>query len=395
MQVRLVDVKRKCVIPAPEGSAYIALSYVWGDEKPLLLGEHNYVRLITDDGPAPFQNDVPQVFLDAIKVADVIGCQYIWIDAICILQDDEDDRTVQIENMRSIYSCACLTIVSDSSNAATGLLGLQNRSSTTSQILYQHDQLQLTNVLPNLHHSSLSYLQWRPEDSHWEARGPRVASPWESRGWTFQEKILSKRLLIFSAHQMFFHCNSATWSEDTILEVIDSAASVDTFIDTTEAGATHDSFAENHPQGHLSIIIKPNLALNQSAISMTKQSLELYENLLSAYTTGKLSKASDAINAFYGGLDALSSTLGQHICGTPEVVIHAAMLWNYAGESKMTFERSEFPSWSWAGWERDASISLCAAINHTPTFGVPLKATLNSSKLHVVKNVCTLLTYRA
>jgi Heterokaryon incompatibility protein (HET) len=189
LQFRLVDVKRKCVVPAPVGCTYIALSYVWGDPKPLLLVKDNYVRLTTDDGLAPSQDDVPQVFLDAMKVSEAIGCQYIWIDAICILQDDEGDRTVQIENMRSIYSCAGLTIVSDSSNAATGLPCLQHRSRTTSQMLYHHGQLRVTNVLPNLHHS-LSYFQWRAEDrpSPWKASGPRLTSPWESRGWTSKRR---------------------------------------------------------------------------------------------------------------------------------------------------------------------------------------------------------------
>ena len=383
LQFRLVDVKRKCVVPAPVRSTYTALSYVWGNVKPLQLVKDNYDRLTTNDGLSTSQGDVPQVYLDAIKVSEALGFQYIWIDAICIQQDDEGDRTVQIENMRSIYSCASLTIVSDSSSAATGLPCLQRRSRTTSQMLYQHGQLRLTNVLPNLHHS-LSYFQWRAEDRPWEANGPRVTSPWESRGWTFQEKIFSKRLLIFGAHQMFFQCNSTTWSEDTILEVNDPAASVKTFIDTTEAGATHNNFARHHPQGHLSIISKPELMLNQSTDNMTGQSLKLYADLLRKYTTRRLSNASDAINAFYGVLDLLSSSHGQHIYGLPEAFFHAAMLWEYDGKSKRTLERRAFPSWSWAAYESDSSISVYGAVSHVPNFGVQMYRCTSQGKFELV-----------
>ena len=171
---------------------------------------------------------------------------------------------------------------------------------------------------------------------------------------------------------MFFQCDSTTWSEDTILEVNNSAASVQTFIDTTEAGTTHDLFARHHLQGHLSITSKPKLALYQSTGNIARQSLKLYADLLKAYTTRMLSKTSDAINAFYGVLDSLSSSLGQHICGLPEAVFHAAMLWEYDGKSKRTLERSEFPSWSWAGWESDSSITVYGAVKHTPNFGVQI-----------------------
>ena len=201
LQLRLVDVKRKCVVAAPLGSPYIALSYVWGDVLPLLLSNDNHVRLTTVDGLAPSQDDVPQVFLDAMNVSEAMGCQYIWIDAICIMQDDVVDRTVQIENMRLIYSCASLTIVSDSSSATDGLPCLQNRSRTTQQTLHQHRRLQLSSILPNLHYS-LSYSQWRAGDSINSASGSRVTFPWESRGWTFQENLMSNRLLIFSTHQI-------------------------------------------------------------------------------------------------------------------------------------------------------------------------------------------------
>ena len=378
LHFRLVDVKRKCIVPAPAGSTYIALSYVWGSVKPILLDNDNYFRLTHDDGLAPFQDDVPQVFLDAMKVSEAIGYRYVWIDAICIMQADEDDIAVQIENMRSIYSCAVLTIVSDSPSAATGLPCLQDRSKPTSQMLYQDGQLQLATVLPNLHYS-MSYFQWRADDSINGPSGPRVTSPWESRGWTFQEKVLSKRLLIFGAYQMFFQCNLTTWSEDTILEVNDSAKSVDIFVDTSTT--PRDT---NRPQDPLAIISKPKLALDQSTSNFTRQSLNLYAELLSAYTTRKLSNASDAIKAFFGVLDLLSSSLGQHICGLPEGVFHAAMLWKYSGKPERTLERNEFPSWSWAGWESDTSISVDAAVNHTPNFGAQIYRCSAQGKFELV-----------
>ena len=152
-------------------------------------------------------------------------------------------------------------------------------------------------------------------------------SKWSSRGWTYQEKILSKRLLIFTPYQTFFQCGQATFSEDTILERNSHSPVIDT---TQEEGTDF--------RRHLS---KPTLAMSP---------LGKYSTCVQGYTCRDLTKQDDGLNAFQGVLNTLRSDfLGDFHWGLPESMFDSAITWffyNHYPERR----RQEFPSWSWLGW---------------------------------------------
>jgi Heterokaryon incompatibility protein (HET) len=56
----------------------------------------------------------PKTLSDAIKVCREIGMRYIWIDALCIVQDDPKDKAREIGQMGRIYKDATLTIMAAS-----------------------------------------------------------------------------------------------------------------------------------------------------------------------------------------------------------------------------------------------------------------------------------------
>jgi hypothetical protein len=53
---------------------------------------------------------IPRIFQDAIETARAIGLEYIWIDSLCIVQDDPEDWKAESKQMMAIYSNAYLTI---------------------------------------------------------------------------------------------------------------------------------------------------------------------------------------------------------------------------------------------------------------------------------------------
>lgn len=103
-------------VPAGE---YCALSYVWGQSstttapKQHQLTSSTYDRFITG---FPV-NELPAVLQDATRVVRLLGQRYLWIDALCIMFDDGEDKFSQIREMGKIYSGASLTIVAASSNS--------------------------------------------------------------------------------------------------------------------------------------------------------------------------------------------------------------------------------------------------------------------------------------
>ena len=89
----------------------MALSYVWGNSVQVTLEEKHALRLRTEGGLSDRYADIGTTIKDAMYLCERIGEQYLWVDGLCIKQDDEEDKARQISNMNQIYSCAFLTIV--------------------------------------------------------------------------------------------------------------------------------------------------------------------------------------------------------------------------------------------------------------------------------------------
>jgi hypothetical protein len=129
-----------------------------------------------------------------------LSVHFLWVDALCIQQGDLEDKQDQMNIMDAIYSGAALTIVAASgSDSWAGLPGVRSntRFAQNKEVV---GSLTLSPAQPTL-------------------RSSLQDSSWNSRAWTFQEAILSKRLLIFTERGTFFQCNTALWWEDTHQEL--------------------------------------------------------------------------------------------------------------------------------------------------------------------------------
>lgn len=85
---------------------YIALSYCWGEGKKLLNTTHRYEAFQTQ---LPIE-EMPATFEEACEVAHKLGYQFLWIDALCMVQDDPADVQREMSKMGSIYQNATITI---------------------------------------------------------------------------------------------------------------------------------------------------------------------------------------------------------------------------------------------------------------------------------------------
>ncbi|KAF4417454.1 hypothetical protein FACUT_12199 [Fusarium acutatum] len=163
------------VTTPPDNCKYAALSYVWGN----------------------IEDKFPQVVKDSIKVAHELECEYLWVDRLCINQAAEDpDKQEQIKRMDEIYSQAIFTIIDAAGTDCTsGLAGITfPRTSNPVQRCVQVDGVKLT------------YLGTPPAEKI-------RSSTWASRGWTYQEGLLSHRRIFFTNEQVMFQCNNMTCLE--------------------------------------------------------------------------------------------------------------------------------------------------------------------------------------
>ena len=136
---RLVDVDSLCIIEArnlasdldknDERYNYIALSYVWGRVACLQLLIQNQEELMKRRSLKRHWHEIPQTIKDAILLVRKMGFRYLWVDALCLVQDNPLDMLQGINHIDLIYGGAMLTFIAAAgSDANTGLPGVRDSS---------------------------------------------------------------------------------------------------------------------------------------------------------------------------------------------------------------------------------------------------------------------------
>ena len=125
--LRLVDVETLCIVDAPDTCRYIALSYVWGDSEDgrLVLNRPNKSILAKPYALHSHWDSIPMTISSAITMVKNLGERYLWVDSLCLVQDDQEELQECVEIMDAFYAMAILTIVAASGpDARSGLPGV-------------------------------------------------------------------------------------------------------------------------------------------------------------------------------------------------------------------------------------------------------------------------------
>jgi hypothetical protein len=111
-----------------EPGHYAALSHCWGGPQQ---GQTTRATLKAWTGGIPI-SDLPQTILDAVIVTRKLGLHFLWVDSLCIIQDDPEDQGMEISRMSQIYRQAYVTIVAASAtNCNEGFLHVRSPSSAS------------------------------------------------------------------------------------------------------------------------------------------------------------------------------------------------------------------------------------------------------------------------
>ncbi|KAF4464239.1 heterokaryon incompatibility [Fusarium albosuccineum] len=173
----------------PVSGPYMTLSYRWGSEPSIQLQQSN----IDDFRQGKPIDDLPRTFRDMITVARRFLVRYIWIDALCIIQDSIEDWTTQSATMRYVYAnSTCNIAASASSGPEEGLF----RSRKPALI-----RPAVVTAAPEGGEPKTYCLFDRDYWSYYQQNNPLY-----NRGWVFQEWFLAPRVLYFTRHQMLWEC---------------------------------------------------------------------------------------------------------------------------------------------------------------------------------------------
>ncbi|KAI4162000.1 MAG: hypothetical protein LQ342_004312 [Letrouitia transgressa] len=325
--LKVVDVWNECIVTLPKGKPYVALSYVWGQVPTLLATKENQDALSRPGGlsRATRKNPIAKTILEAIILTRNVDLHYIWVDSLCIVQDDDAEKTRLINEMAVVYLAAHFTIIAATGNSGeSGLPGVQ----PTSRIVKQD----IARVSPKL-----SLLLQGVSETNLDS------STWNTRGWTFQERLFSKRLLIFLPDRIYWQCRSVIWNEDVVHE--HPAALDNEMMDFRTRLRFLNTNTDRAPK--LSIGLLPN----GQAFLFRHPARDEYDWAVLEYTRRRLTYLDDIERAFAGILNVLQLGLGDFLCGLPTSYLDATIIW-YPNEALVRRKSlaTKFPTWSWMGW---------------------------------------------
>ncbi|KAK7937412.1 uncharacterized protein PG986_014280 [Apiospora aurea] len=170
---------------------YVALSYCWGQQgQAVILTKQNKMRLLNGIGLRLLDRSIQ----DAIKVTRELGFQYLWIDTLCIMQDDDLEKAHDIVHMHNIYRDAAFTIIaSRPANVTEGFLQFREPAgahapNTLFSLIGEHEANSEAN-------SVIAVLD-----------GDKRHEPWDDRAWTLQGRLSSGRFLMFGNFQTHWSC---------------------------------------------------------------------------------------------------------------------------------------------------------------------------------------------
>ena len=194
----LANTRDLTIEPIIKPVTYLAVSFVWESTPQPKMPEAG--RESSGSTPISIRHVyLPRMIRDAISLTAELGEIYLWVDALCISQDPSE-KASQIARMNEVYLGATAAIVAlDSENADSGLHGVEPYPTPRTERVETVEGIRCTPVFPSL---AEKYL-------HPSCR-------WNSRAWTFQEHLFSRRIVYLGFGQVYFSCLSATYSEDRI-----------------------------------------------------------------------------------------------------------------------------------------------------------------------------------
>jgi hypothetical protein len=317
--VRVIDCVTRHIVDWDGNAPYVSLSYVWGTDKDTCGA------IETVEGRQTLPQLLPCVIKDSIEVTKVLGYRYLWVDKFCIAQDSPDLKHEQIQQMDAVYHNSDLTIISAAGvDESYGLPGV----GTTCRSLQ---------LIANLDGASVLYAPKDPQEAIKQ-------SHWSTRGWTFQEAVLSRRRLVFTEDQIYFQCDTMNCFESVhcpLDELHKPRYLIRSGLFGMIRGHEHRNVARDYQKHSL------------------HDSVCLYRSNVEDYTSRTLRFAADSLNAFQGilrrfsqrqGLDNLWGLAYPTNCSDSLTFFVHALAWTHQ-TGTIPQRRSMFPSWAWAGWE--------------------------------------------
>ncbi|KAK0726134.1 heterokaryon incompatibility protein-domain-containing protein [Lasiosphaeris hirsuta] len=311
-ELRFIDVVDSCLVEKREPVEYAALSYIWGSFPNFRLTQANKPRLMRPGVLHSVWPLLPRTIRDAVSLCRVLRIRFLWVDSLCLVQNDYTDLEPSIRVMDRIYEHAWLTIVAaHGHDANAGLPGVQEGDR------HEMECRPHGTVEPGVVLGASPSLKLR-----------LMGSLYQTRAWTLQEHELSRRRLYFFKDEVIFCCRGAE---------------------------CHESWPDD-PTRWGSKEIPSSLLSDTQTIHMGNSQCG-YDDLLRGYTKRQMTNESDVLNALAGIIERFTQCYRfPMLAGLPVGTFD----WFLLFQGERLRRRRGFPSFSWAGWRGKLNFSYSA-----------------------------------
>ncbi|KAH7310209.1 heterokaryon incompatibility protein-domain-containing protein [Rhexocercosporidium sp. MPI-PUGE-AT-0058] len=308
---RLLDVgsletpKTHIVLGSDVEGEYTTLSHCWGLKPIVRLTKETLTQYLSEIGP----ENLSKTFTEAIHITRSLGIRYLWIDSLCIIQDDAEDWERESATMGKVYSRGFLNITASTSSDGSG------------GCFFQHQDLD------NGKQVRFPYKHKAGQAAGEVVISPIAASfaedildgPLAKRAWVIQETALSRRMVFYGKHQLYWRCAEFYESEQG-----DEDRSMDT--------APH--FNELPHRRSMNGKVEENLYWNWTVIR---------------YSMCALTRNEDKLVALSGLASRFAGEFGHtYAAGLWVEYLHSGLLWHVQNTGCHRYTEYLAPSWSWA-----------------------------------------------
>ncbi|KAM0550670.1 hypothetical protein ACHAPJ_008733 [Fusarium lateritium] len=275
-----------------------------------------------------FKNSIPwseltAVLQDAVWLCKELGIQYLWIDSLCIIQDDTQDWDIESSKMAQYYSNAYLTVAAGgSSDGNTPFLREADERWHPMSYLTADQNGSPTTYIVQEHFSDEAFL-YQSSNYFKQGRGLLL-----NRAWCLQETVLSNRVVHFTPSDIIWECSGTTRCLDTYHRL--DAANWN--VRNTLYDLEHWSSSDEERQ----------LAVHK-----------VWNALVTKYTLRALSFQRDKLPAFSGVASYFAKFFaGKYLAGIWESQLPVGLCWKVVDlarvENPLALKEFLAPSWSWA-----------------------------------------------
>ncbi|KAF1984612.1 hypothetical protein K402DRAFT_465135, partial [Aulographum hederae CBS 113979] len=313
--------------------AYACLSYCWGAPPHFILTTKKYVELTTIGHPV---EDLPATLKQAMLFCCRLGVSWIWIDALCMIQDDHEDKLMEIKRMGGIFQNALVTfVVEGAASMIEGIFAISDPSHVGI------DSVEIEE-LNQLHKGPFRSKKLRRQLQHPDHDAFRHSSHFvpqryddktqilHSRAWTFQECLLSSRLIIFSSQELRWTCLAET---------------------SCECGVASGDVPPNRfgfSGTLLSLFQERNFEIGPAGTPNFAKLAHGWNTLLQHYCTRQLSFNDDRAHGIDGVAQKFASAFEDRwIAGMWSESLLIWLYWTVAGTRTALKGSAKWPSWSW------------------------------------------------